>query len=44
MVSTSAKTLLKPRFQPEAGNAARCGSAASLEAPPQGRALRVGDS
>ncbi|MEH2239281.1 hypothetical protein [Nostoc sp.] len=28
-MSTSGKTLFKPRFQPEAGNAAHCGSAAS---------------
>ncbi|WP_445631272.1 hypothetical protein [Nostoc sp. DSM 114167] len=35
--------LFKPRFQPLAGNADRCGSAASLEAEPQRRTSPVGD-
>ncbi|WP_292780170.1 hypothetical protein [Nostoc sp. NMS9] len=35
--------LFKPRFQPEAGNACHCGSAASLEAEPQRRTFPVGD-
>ncbi|WP_334786226.1 hypothetical protein [Nostoc sp.] len=33
-MSTSSETPLKPRFQPEAGNAAHWAAAASLEAEP----------
>ncbi|MEH1938296.1 MAG: hypothetical protein V7L14_32255 [Nostoc sp.] len=35
------KTSLKPRFQPLAGNAPHCGSAATQEAEPQRRAFPV---